>query len=156
MNIKYAVYDWSNQSKSTRSSLIVHSESNDDLLKGQIFIHVTILLYLLIAKQGTCIFVWFLHFFSRVPKSTLQNTHTLTCKKNFTCTNYCLYASPWSYSVDKDCFSNFCTCWTKKITTPVWYLVLDYLSSKLDSGPAYLRRTSKIIQDNPIESAVLL
>ena len=110
-------HDWSKQSKSTRSSLIVPSESNDDLLEGQIFIHVTILLYLLIAKQGTCIFVWFLHFFSCLPKSTRQNAHVSTCNKNFTCTNYCLYASPWSYSFGKDCFSDFCTCWTKKITT---------------------------------------
>ena len=110
-------HDWSKQSKSTRSSLIVPSESNEYLLEGQIFIHVTILLYLLIAKQGTCIFVWFLHFFSCLPKSTRQNAHVSTCNKNFTCTNYCLYASPWSYSFGKDCFSDFCTCWTKKITT---------------------------------------
>ena len=115
-------HDWRKQSKLTRSSLIVPSESNDDFLEGQIFIHVTILLYLLFAKQGTCIFFWFLNFFSGLPKSTRQNAHTSTCNKNFTCTNYCLYASPWSYSFDKDCFSDFCTCWTKKITNPVCWL----------------------------------
>ena len=112
---------WNKQSKSTRLSLIVPSESNDDLLEGQIFIHVTILLYLLIAKQGTCIFVWFLHFLSCLPKSTQQNAHLSTCHNNFTCTIYCLYASP-AYSFDKDCFSDFCPCWTKNITTPVWWL----------------------------------
>ena len=72
-------HDWSKQSKSTRSSLIVPSESNDDLLEGQIFIHVTILLYLLIAKQGTCILLFGDHIFSPVflnpPGRTLTFQH---------------------------------------------------------------------------------
>ena len=107
---------------------------------------------MLIAKQGTCIFVWFLHFFSCLPKPTRQNAHVSTCNKNFTCTNYCLYVSPWSYSFDKDCLFRFLYMLDQKDYNPYLMItVLYYLSSKLDSEPAYLQRTSKIIYDNTIE-----
>ena len=48
-------------------------------------------------------------------------------------------------------FQIFVHAGPKRLQPCLMITVLYYLSSKLDSEPAYLRRTSKIIQDNTIE-----
>ena len=110
------------------------------------------MLYLLIAKQGTCIFVWFLHYspvflnppgrtlpFQHVPRISLVQTIACTLRHGLT-------------RLSKIVFHIFVHAGPKRLQ-PLYLMVkvLYYLSSKLVSEPTYLRRTSKMIQDNAIE-----
>ena len=124
-------------------------------LDGQIFNHVTTLLYLLIANQGACIFVWFLHFFSCLPKFTQENAHASTCNKNFNCTNYCLCDSLCSF--DRDCFSDFCTYMLdqKDYNPCLMFTVLYYLSSQLDSNPGYCGEPAKLSKATLLSIGIL-
>ena len=131
--------------------MIIPSESNYDLLEGQIFIHVTILLYLVIAKQGTFIYVWFLHF-SPVFRNPLGRTLTFQLVTRISLVQTIAYTLCHGLTLlTKIVFQIFCMLDQKDYNPCLMITVLYYLSSKLDSEPAYLRTTNKIIQDNTIE-----
>ena len=114
-------HDWSKfkKLKIDKIKFIVPSESNDDLLEGQteIFVHTAIfpnrkVLYMYICLIFSPVFLnppCRMLKFQHVTRISLLQTINGTLRRGLN-------------SFDKDCFSDFCTCWTKKITTPVWWL----------------------------------